>query len=158
MVPRPYVIHAPIDGRPMKFAPVFSIVSVGSWFGMSAYIDLITHMSSATVPRLGHSSLISSPLLPHFWNLNGDFIRLPVLRCVRIGPPGSGCPSYLSSIGLWSNVSTCDTPPFIIRKMTRLALGLKCRLGRTPPLPPVGIVGAVAAACASDVFSICDSA
>ena len=48
-------------------------------------------------------------------------------------------------------------PPFIIRKMTRLALGLKCSPGRTPPVPPVGMFGA-AAACASDVFSICDSA
>jgi hypothetical protein len=34
-VPRPYVSHAPIDGRPTWVWPVFIISSDGSWFGMS---------------------------------------------------------------------------------------------------------------------------
>src|SRR5262249_43588308 len=36
------------------------------------------------------------------------------------------CPSSLASIGLGSNVSTCDGPPFMNRKMSRLARGAKC--------------------------------
>ena len=39
---------------------------------------------------------------------------------------GSGLPSSRSSSGLGSNVSTCDGPPFMNRKMTRLARGGKC--------------------------------
>ncbi len=77
------MIHAPIDGRPTICAPVFIIVIVGSWFGMSAHIDWMTQMSSTTVLRCGHSSLSSRPLLPCLLNLNGDIIRLPVLRWVQ---------------------------------------------------------------------------
>src|SRR5262252_6700602 len=115
-----------MDGRPMKFAPVFMSVIEGSWFGISAHIERMTHKSSATVPRFGQSSLISSQHLPYRLHLNGDFIRLPVLRSVSTDPPGVGCPSYLSSIGFGSNVSTCERPPFMNRKMTRFARGLKC--------------------------------
>ena len=35
-------------------------------------------------------------------------------------------PAYLASIGLGSNVSTCDGPPFMNRKMTRFARAGKC--------------------------------
>ena len=58
--------------------------------------------------------------------MNGDFIRLPVLRWVATVPPGSGWPWYLSSIGFGSKLSTCDTPPFMNRKMTRLACAGWC--------------------------------
>src|SRR5262245_27124154 len=34
-------------------------------------------------------------------------------------------PLYLASAGLGSKVSTCDGPPFMNRKITRLALGAK---------------------------------
>ena len=42
-------------------------------------------------------------------------------------PPGSSLPAYLSSIGLGSNVSTCDGPPFMKRWMTPLGLGGEVR-------------------------------
>src|SRR3989442_16032943 len=35
-------------------------------------------------------------------------------------------PAYLASAGLGSNVSTCEGPPFIKRKITRLARAGKC--------------------------------
>jgi hypothetical protein len=34
-------------------------------------------------------------------------------------------PAYFASIGLGSNVSTCDGPPFMNRKMTRFARGAR---------------------------------
>ena len=55
------------------------------------------------------------PLCPHLWNANGDANRFPVDRSVFGAPPGIGCPLYFDSIGLGSNVSTCDMPPFITR-------------------------------------------
>src|SRR5262249_12026873 len=44
-------------------------------------------------------------------------------------------PSAAKSFGLGSNVSTCDTPPVLNRKMTRFAFGAKCgcRGARGPP-------------------------
>ena len=62
------------------------------------------------------------PLLPYFLNVNGERINVPVLRSVAMVPPGSGWPWYLSSAGLGSKLSTCDSPPFMNRKMTCLAL------------------------------------
>src|SRR5437867_1232085 len=140
-----------MDGRPMMFAPVFIIVMHGSWFGISDHIERMTQRSSATFPRFGHSSLSSVPHWPYFWNLNGDFIKFPVLRWVRTCGPGMGLPSYFSSIGFGSNVSTWDTPPFMKRKITRFAFGLKCSSLRTPPVP-------LGTASASEVLSMLDSA
>src|SRR5688572_6009862 len=88
---------------------------------MSVCIERITQMSSAQAPTCGKSSLTSRPLLPYRVNSNGDFIRVPVLRSVATVPPGSGWPWYLASIGLGSKLSTCDSPPFMNRKMTCLA-------------------------------------
>ena len=78
-------------------------------------------MSSAQAPTFGNSSLTSMPHWPYFLNVNGDFMSTPVLRSVAMLPPGSGCPWYLSSIGLGSKLSTCDSPPFMNRKMTCFA-------------------------------------
>src|SRR4051794_30621332 len=39
-----------------------------------------------------------------------------------------GCPSYLVKAGFGSKLSTCDKPPFMNRKMTRFAFGLKLGL------------------------------
>ena len=135
----------------MIFAPVFIIVMHGSWFGISDHMERTTQMSSATLPTLGHSSLSSVPHWPNFWNLNGDIIKFPVLRCVRTCGPGMGLPLYFSSMGLGSNVSTCETPPFMKRKITRFAFGLKCSSLRTPPV-------SVGAASASEALSMLDSA
>ena len=76
------------------------------------------------------------PLWPYFLNVNGDFISEPVLRSVATVPPGSGCPWYFSSIGFGSKLSTCDSPPFMNRKMTCLARAGWCR--------PFASVGAAA--------------
>ncbi len=62
------------------------------------------------------------PDWPYFLNVNGDRIKPPVLRSVATGSPGSGWPWNLSSIGLGSKLSTCDSPPFMNRKMTCFAL------------------------------------
>ena len=88
-------------------------------------------MSSASAPTCGNSSLTSRPLLPYLLNVNGDFISAPVLRSVATLPPGSGCPWYFSSIGLGSKLSTCDSPPFMNRKMTGFARAGWC----SPPEP-----------------------
>ena len=61
------------------------------------------------------------PGLAVFLNAKGERISAPVLRSVATVPPGSCCPWYLSSIGFGSKLSTCDNPPFMNRKMTRLA-------------------------------------
>src|SRR5579863_5059676 len=104
-----------MDGRPTTFEPVLKSVVVGSWLGISTYIERIMQRSSATVPTLGHSSLKSMPLCPYFLNLKGDFIKLPTRKKLTGVEPGVGWPSYLSTIGLGSNESMCDTPPFIKR-------------------------------------------
>ena len=88
---------------------------------MSVYIERITQMSSAWAPTIGNSSLTSSPLWPYFLKANGDFIKPPVLRSVAMLPPGSGWPWNLSSIGFGSKLSTCESPPFMKRKMTCFA-------------------------------------
>src|SRR5688500_5176724 len=68
------------------------------------------------------------PLWPCLANLNGDCIRLPlVLRFVFVAnDSGSGWPLYFSSAGLGSKVSMCDGPPFMNKKISRLARGVKC--------------------------------
>ena len=89
-----------------------------------------------------NSSLTSMPLRPYFLNPNGDRIAAPVFRSVRRLVEGRGLPWYLSSIGLGSNVSTCDGPPFMNRKMTLLARGPKWGglgargFGAAPDVPP----------------------
>jgi hypothetical protein len=61
------------------------------------------------------------PHCPYFLNVKGERISAPVFRSVAIEPPGSGWPWYLSSIGFGSKLSTCDSPPFMNRKITRFA-------------------------------------
>jgi hypothetical protein len=77
------VIHAPIDGRPSRLAPVFIMRDRRLVIRDFRHIERITQMSSATLaemrPELAHLDAALAVLL----NLNGDFIRLPVLRCVR---------------------------------------------------------------------------
>ncbi len=88
---------------------------------MSVYIERMKQMSSAHPPTCGNSSLTSMPALPYFLNVNGERMSAPVLRSVAMLPPGRGWPWYLSSIGFGSKLSTCDRPPFMKRKITRLA-------------------------------------
>src|ERR1700730_4290401 len=64
------------------------------------------------------------PLLPYFLKVKGDFISPPVFRLCCGVSPGKGFPSYFSSIGFGSKLSICESPPFMNRKITCLALGL----------------------------------
>src|SRR6476646_3236299 len=96
-------------------APVLNMKSEGSWLGTSVHMDRITQKSSIKPPTRGNNSDTSMPLCPYLRNANGDANRLPVERSVLGAPPGIGCPLYFDSIGLGSNVSTWDMPPFITR-------------------------------------------
>src|SRR5689334_2813220 len=110
-------------GRLNACSPVFIWRHAPLWLMLSATVERMTHRSSAQDATCGSRSLISRPDLPCFWNLNGDGSRLVV--CVRISlgcSNGSGLPAYSTSLGLGSNRSTCDGPPDMNRKMTRLAL------------------------------------
>src|SRR5882672_3513489 len=98
----------------------------GPWFGMSVCIERITQRSSANWERRGKRLLISSPDCPQRRNLNGDGIRLKVLRSVLRFAAGGRCPAWVVSAGLGSNVSTCDGPPFMNRWISRFARGRKC--------------------------------
>src|ERR1700692_4343017 len=103
-------------------------------------------MSSAQAPTLGKGSGTSGALDPAGLNSNGDFISVPVLRSWPRSPPGMGWPWYLVSMGLLSKLSMWERPPFMNRKMTCLALGLK--LGS---LIIQGLVAAVGGATAPGV-------
>src|SRR5215212_6311586 len=105
-LPRPYVNHEPMLGRICRASPQFMSNSDGSWFGTSAYIERITHNSSACCATLEKISLTSNPHCPYFWNLNGDGYAAPVLRSVRGLGIGKSLPAYSCSLGLGSNVST----------------------------------------------------
>src|SRR5262245_12724488 len=75
----------------------------------------------------GNSSLTSIPLCPCFLNFHGEASRLPVAANSNLGLAiGSGLPSISVSLGFGSKVSTCETPPCMNRKITRLARGAKC--------------------------------
>src|SRR4030095_14309169 len=67
-LPRPYVIHEPMLGRPEIVVPVFMNVCAGSWLIASVFIDRITQMSSAMEPKCGNSEQISVPALPNRLN------------------------------------------------------------------------------------------
>ena len=67
--------------------------------------------------------------------MNGEPRAAPVLRSVRRVGPGSGLPWYFVSIGLGSNVSMCDGPPFMNRWTTCLASAAKC--GAVAPADPM---------------------
>src|SRR5579884_1219469 len=87
-------------------------------------MERMTQISSMQRATCGNSSLTSMPLWPYFWNLNGDGSNLPAAFWRVV--PSLDCPAYFTSAGLGSKVSTCDGPPFMNRKMTRLARGVKC--------------------------------
>ena len=80
--PSPYVTHEPKLGRTCRTSPQFIIISDGSWFGMSVYIERMTHRSSTHSPTFGKISLTSMPLWPYFLKLNGDGNAAPVRRSV----------------------------------------------------------------------------
>src|SRR5579884_2870002 len=103
-------------------------------------MERMTQISSMQRATCGNSSLTSMPLWPYFWNLNGDGSNLPAAFWRVV--PSLDWPAYFSSAGLGSKVSTCDGPPFMNKKMTRLARGGKCgAFGAS------GLLAALTAAC-----------
>ena len=94
---------------------------------LSATIERITHRSSTHVAILGNSSLTSVPHWPYFLNCHGERKTFTVFVRTNLGcSNGSGLPLYSSSFGLGSNISTCEGPPDMKRKMIRLQRGAKC--------------------------------
>ena len=61
-LPRPYVTHEPMLGRPAICEPVFMNMWAGSWLIASVVIERMKQMSSMTEPICGNSSQISIPL------------------------------------------------------------------------------------------------
>src|SRR3954468_14612763 len=115
-------------GLPTSGVPVLSCRQPPAWAAVSVYSERITHRSSANLAVCGNRLLIGRPLLPCFVNSNGLRIRWPTGRPLdpTLVLPVYGLPSYLSSSGLGSNVSTCEGAPFMNRKTTCLALPGKC--------------------------------
>src|SRR3954469_5830045 len=117
-VPRPETTHEPSDGLASWSEPVCMNFDAGSCAGTSVHIERTTHMSSTHSPSIGNTSLTSTPDCPHFLKSNGDGNARPVR-------PGSVLSSKRSSVGLGSNVSTCDGAPPAKMWITRLALPAK---------------------------------
>src|SRR6516164_2005705 len=110
-------------GRENACSPVFIWRQAPLWLMLSATIERITHRSSTHEATVGNSSLTSIPAFPCFLNLNGDGRLLTVRVRTSLGcSNGNGLPTKSASFGLGSNRSTCDGPPDMNKKMTRLAL------------------------------------
>src|SRR5262249_16355891 len=91
------------------------------------FIERIRQISSMTPPISGKSSLTSIPLWPYLENFQGEASRLPVGANSNFGLAiGRGLPFISASLGLGSKESTCDPPPCMRRKITRLERGEKC--------------------------------
>src|SRR5438067_2435846 len=118
-LPRPYVTHAPMLGRPGTWDPVRKNVTPGAWLTASVYIDRTRHSSSAIAPVCGSRVLISRPLWPHFWNgliagKTGHFLYPDVIVDSRVVPrtlSGRSSRWCFSRVGFGSNRSRCDGPP-----------------------------------------------
>ena len=88
--------------------------------GTEAYMPLSMQRSSACLAKFGNNSEIIRPLWPCGANSHGEAINS------RFRYLPSCLPLSRARAGLWSNVSTCDGPPRMQAKITRLALGRKC--------------------------------
>ena len=137
-LPRPYVSHAPMLGRPGMVEPVLKKQCAGSWLIASVVIERMNAMSSATEPMSGNSSQISAPHWPNFLKPHcgpKQFSGLPcncASCCPAVMLSGIGLPCISASFGLWSNVSRCDGPPAIVSQITRFAFGGKCGAAKMP--------------------------
>src|SRR5205823_2725677 len=63
-VPRPYVTHEPIDGKPGSTNPEFIMKSAGPWTLLLDTIEWMKHMSSTHLARCGKSEETQRPHLP----------------------------------------------------------------------------------------------
>src|SRR4051812_7477695 len=77
-LPRPYVIHEPMDGRTNVSLPVCSSSSAPPWREFDPHIDLMKHISSTRFDNSGNNSLTHMPLPPCCLNSQGDLSRLNV--------------------------------------------------------------------------------
>ena len=114
-------------GRTKASLPVCTFNTAPPCAGLVPCMDCTRQRSSIFWARWGKSSLTQLPLSPYCWKDQGDFSRLPVgANWTRGLAMGQGLPWSRVSSGLGSNVSRCEGPPFINRKMTRLARAAKC--------------------------------
>src|SRR3954451_23772308 len=70
-LPRPYVTHDPMLGRPGKRKPVFIWNRAGAWLFDSQCIERMTHSSSAHLATSGNFSETSIPDWPYFLKVYG---------------------------------------------------------------------------------------
>jgi hypothetical protein len=84
-LPRPYVTHEPMLGRPNCCVPVDMNSCAGAWLKASVTIDLTMARSSTTFARCGSSSPSSVPFLPTFLNLNfgPSSLELGLMKAAR---------------------------------------------------------------------------
>ena len=71
-LPRPYSVHAPIDGRLNWKMPVCSWRNACGWAGTSVCMPRSRHSSSACLDSSGNSSEIHRPLWPLCLNFHGE--------------------------------------------------------------------------------------
>src|SRR5205085_705291 len=118
-------------------SPVFIWRQAPLWLMLSATIERTTHRSSTHPAVWGRSSETAVPDSPCCLNFHGEVRRLPVLVRTRLGMSnGNGLAWSRASSGLGSNKATCDGPPDMNRKITRLARGAKWGAGREPGIAP----------------------
>src|SRR5260221_9424351 len=108
-VPKPYVVHAPSEGRPARIEPVFIWHTPPEWLIPSAMHERITAISSTICAVCGNQSDTHSPLCPcrfhcRFEANNGDpDSPIAVITLPKLG--GNGLPARSASRGLGSNKS-----------------------------------------------------
>ena len=91
-------------------------------------IERMIARSSTHWPTCGNKSLTGMPLSPYCRNFHGQPSTLPtLLNCVGWVLTLIGCPCSRSRRGLGSNVSICDGPPSMNRKMTLRGLRREVR-------------------------------
>src|SRR4029077_156843 len=99
-LPRPYVTHEPMLGRPNWVDPVFMRICPGAWLNACVVIDFTIAMSSTTSARCGNASESSAPDFPYCENLNLEAKSsasglIKAYSCPFTTSAGTGFPSYL---------------------------------------------------------------
>ena len=109
-------------GLPEISLPVMTKVQAGSWLIALVCTVFTTAMSSTIFAVCGRSELTQRPHSPCWVNVNfvgatGNF-PCPLVIVVMRSPRksfGNSLPNCSPSFGLWSQVSSCDGPPFMCR-------------------------------------------
>ena len=119
-LPSPYVSHAPIDGRPTIWWPVFMKICAGAWLNWVVWTVRTRATSSAIARKRGSRLETSMPDCPHFSNVYGEPRRrgVPLMKANRspfTSSSGIGWPECFCSAGFGSRRSTCDGAPAMKR-------------------------------------------